>query len=466
MKNSLLRLKLVFLGCMAAGLVFSSASVLALPLVAQTTFGSAGNEVGTGVAATGSGVYFTGIDGASSRGVLGQFSPSLVTPPVWSRLWAGPPTDPGQFRGVALTSTGVIAVGQSYYQTVDTVGGKEGKGTTVKFNSDGSDAGGPGGAAWTRQTPGAPGAFAYGGIEFLTGVTTAPESGQTRIYVAGLGQTFGPGSLRGNLGRFVAKLDDSGNILWSRSDATTFVNAPGSELWGTRTTGIVATGDYLFMASRKEDGGVHPDLKKYDSNGSLLWTRNSGASGEYRAVTSANGTVYAVGQTDPDSANTDFLIESWDGSGNLLWSKSYDRNSAEDTLHGVVIDRGRLFAVGSTTGGTAGGADGVVLEIDALTGNLIDSTLWGGTNDDSFSSLAILGSTLFAVGSTQSFGAGGSDIAIASFALPADGVPEPATLLLTAPATAWLLLARRRTLRFPQAGGSATQERLMTERVV
>lgn len=435
-------LRFALVGGIAAVLALGADPVLALPFLAQTTFGGAGDEVGTDVAANSSGVYFSGSDNAG-QGVVGQFSSSLAPPPVWSRLWPGP-ADGAFFNGVALTSTGVIAAGRSYYQTIDTVGDKEGKGVTVKFNADGSAGGGVGGSVWSRQTPAAPGGFAYGGHEWLTGVTTASEGGLTRLYTAGLGQTFGPGSMRGNLGRFVTKMDESGNILWSRSDTTTFVNAPSSDLWFSRTTGIAATGDSLYMASRNETSGVHPDLKKYDSNGNLLWSRSSVASGEYRAVTSAGGNVYAVGQTNPDTANPDFLIESWDGSGDLLWSRIYARSSAEDILNGVVFAGGHLFAVGSTKGGTAGGTDGVLLEIDALTGNLIDSTLWGGAADDMFNDLAIAGSTLYAVGSTRSFGAGGSDIAIASFALPSGGVPEPATLLLTSLGMVGLALTRRR----------------------
>jgi len=432
-----------FVGGIAAILAFCSTPVLALHFEAQTTFGGTGDEYGTGVAASGAGVYFTGIDGASSRGVVGQFGSALAATPVWSRLWAGPPIDPGQFRGIALTGSGVIAVGQSYYQTVDTVGGKEGKGTTIRFNADGSSGAGAGGAVWTRQTPIAPGGFSYGGIEFLTGVTTASEGGQTRIYTTGLGQV----RFSAELGRFITKLDESGNILWSRSDTTTIVSPPAgttSELWGTRTTGIVATGDSLYMASRNETGGVHPDLKRFDSNGNLLWTRSSVASGEYRAVTSAGDKIYAVGQTNPDTANPDFLIESWDSSGNLLWTRTYAHSSAEDILNGVVFEGGRLFAVGSTKGGTAGDADGVLLEVDALTGNLLDSMLWGGASDDQFHTVSIAGSSLYVAGSTRSFGAGGSDIAIVSFTLPADRVPEPATMMLTLVAMGGFALTRRR----------------------
>ncbi|WP_300449491.1 PEP-CTERM sorting domain-containing protein [Accumulibacter sp.] len=327
----------------------------------------------------------------------------------------------------------MIAAGRSYINTVDTVGGKEGKGVTVKFNADGSAGGGVGGAVWSRQTPAAPGGFPYGGHEWLTGVTTAFEGGQTRLYTAGVGERVG---FTSEWGLFVTKLDDSGNILWSRNDfsPTNAHNRPS----------ITAIDNGVYVASRNDTSGIHPYLKKYNQDGNLVWSKTSAASGEYLGVASAGGNVYAVGQTNPETANPDFLIESWDGAGNLLWSKTYDRGSAEDILNGVVYRGGRLFAVGSTKGGSAGGTDGILLEIDALTGNLIDSSLWGGAADDSFSGLAIAGARLYAVGATRSFGAGGSDIALTSFALPSASVPEPATLLLTSLGMAGLLAARRR----------------------
>jgi len=441
MRNDRCRYRGLLVGGLAATLVLSATTASAIPLLSQTTFGGAGDESGTGVAANSSGVYFSGSESVG-QGVVGQFSSNLGPSPVWSRFWPGSP-DGALFNGVALTSSGVIATGRSYYHTIDTVGGKEGKGVTAKFNADGSAGGGTGGAVWSQQTPIAPGGFRYGGHEWLTSLTTVSESGQTMIYTAGLGQV----AFSHDLGRFVTKLDDSGNILWSRSDTTTITSPPAgtlSESWFTRTTGIAATGDSLYVASRSETGGLHPDLKKYDSNGNLLWTRTSAAAGEYRGATSAGGNVYAVGQTDPGAANSDFLIEGWGGAGNLLWSKTYDRSSTEDVLNAVVFQGGRLFAVGSTKGGTAGGLDGLLLELDSLTGNLLESTLWGGSEDDVFNGLSVAGSTLYAVGSTRSFGAGGSDIAIASFALNGTAVPEPETLLLVWLAVGGLALARRR----------------------
>lgn len=430
MKSTWHSLRFPFFGGLAAVLALGSAPAFALPFVAQSTYGGAGDEVGASVAASSSGVYFSGSTNAG-QGVVGQFSSNLGPTPVWSRSWPGP-SDSAFFEGVALTSAGVVAAGRSYINTVDTVGGKEGKGVTVTFKADGSAGGGAGGALWSRQTPAAPGGFPYGGHEWLTAVTTASEGGNTRLYTVGIGERVG---FTPEFGLFVTKLDDSGNILWSRNDFTP-TNAHN-------TPSIAATDNGLYVASRNDTSGVHPYLKRYDQNGNLLWSRTSAASGEYRAVTLAGANVYAVGQTNPETANPDFLIESWDGAGNLLWSKTYDRSSSEDILHGVVFEGGHLFAVGSTKGGSAGGTDGVLLEIDALTGKLIDSTLWGGAADDLFNDLAIAGSRLYAVGSTRSFGAGGSDVAIASFALPAGSVPEPETLLLTL-GMAGLFLARRR----------------------
>lgn len=430
MRSNAYRLRLSFLGGVAAVWLLHTGPVLALPFLAQTTFGGAGDEVGTGVAANGGGVYFFGST-ATAGGVVGQFSSSLGSSAAWSRTWPG--QNDGGFNGGALTNTGVTAVGVSYTQTVDTVGGKERKGITVKFNADGSAGSGVGGAVWSRQTPAAPGGFPYGGHEWLTSVATASEGGQSKIYAVGIGERFG---FTQEWGLFVTKLDDSGNVLWSRNDLTpTNVNNMPS---------ITATDNAVYVASRNDASGIHPYLKGYDQNGSLLWSRTSVASGEYRAVTSAGGNVYAVGQTNPDTANADFLIESWDGSGNLLWSRTYDRGSAKDILNGVVFRDGHLFAVGSTTGGTVGGTDGILLDIDALTGNLLDSTLWGGSADDSFNGLALSGSTLYAVGSTRSFGSGGSDVAIASFALPSAAVPEPASLLLSSLGVLGLVVSRKR----------------------
>lgn len=142
--------------------------------------------------------------------------------------------------------------------------------------------------------------------------------------------------------------------------------------------------------------------------------------------------------------DSDFLIEKWDAAGNIQWSRTYDRSTSIDILHDVLVVDGHAYAVGQTAGGTAGGTDGIVLNIDLLTGDLIDSILWGGTADDLLYDLAILSNTLFAVGTTSSYGAGGSDVALVSFALPRGAAPAPATLALVGLGIAGIGFLRRK----------------------
>jgi len=386
----------------------------ALSPIGLTTYGGTGDQTGTGIAATSSGIYFTGQNG--DQGVVGQYTPSLGPTPVWNRNWGG---GSDEFNGVAATENGVYAAGRSYNFTSDTVGDKEGKGISVKFNTDGTASGGIAGAVWSRQTPTAPGGFPYGGHEWLTGITAAKEGSQNYLYTAGIGERTG---FTSNFGTFLSKLDESGNVLWTKNDFT-FSNA-------SNQPAVASTGANVYMATRSDNAGEHPYLKSYDTNGNLLWAKTSPITGEYLGVTTANNQIFAVGQAPISFSNTDLLFESWDSVGNQLWSKTYDRNSAEDTLNGVFAYNDHLYAVGSTKGNDAGGKDGIILDIDMLTGNLLDFILWGGTADDLFTDVTMLDSKLYAVGTTKSYGGGGNDIAIVSFSLPSNNVPEPTTISL------------------------------------
>ncbi len=117
MRSSAYRFRLSSFWGVAAVLLLHAGPVLALPFLAQTMFGGASDEMGSGVAANGSGIYFSGST-APGQGVVGQFSSSLTPSPVWSRSWPGP-SDGAFFSGVVLTSTGVVAAGRSYINTVD-----------------------------------------------------------------------------------------------------------------------------------------------------------------------------------------------------------------------------------------------------------------------------------------------------------------------------------------------------------
>ncbi len=371
-----------------------------LTLLAQKFAGGSGDEFGTGIAAVDTGasfqVYTAGWSAAGAgKGLVGNYSVSHAldnVTPGWSTTWPGASGD-GVFNGIAATPAAVYAAGYSASQTTDTVGDKEHKGITVSFPAAG------GSPTWARQTPAAPGAFFYGGIESLNNVTATVEGGQTVLYATGIAQSgFSNG---GRL--YVSKVDAAGNVLWTRTDPTAVADSVGYD--------VAASGGTVYVAGFTRDSGTtRAYLKKYDSGGTLLWAHTS-AVGVFYGLTidPATGALYAVGQAT--AGNGDFLAEKWDTAGNVVWSQSYDRGGAADTLNGVALLDGRLYAAGSTQGDTAGGSDGVVLTLDPATGALVDTTLWGGPADDSFQDIAATAGALHVVGSTRSFGSGGSDLA-------------------------------------------------------
>jgi hypothetical protein len=384
-----------------------------LTQVSQNFFGGSGNEVASSIAVVDTGsdysVYAAGrLSGTTNKGLLIQYRVPYALGGVsqaGSTTWPGGGGD-GYFTGVAATSAAVYAAGASYSQTTDIVGDKEEKGIIVSFPSDG------GNSTWAKQTPPPPGAFSYGGFEHLNAVTVAVEGGQTFLYATGISQSgfFNDGRV------YVSKVDANGNVLWTRTDPT-----------GTPTSNglaIAADAGNVYVAGFSDDSGTRTAyLKKYDQNGGLLWARTS-SPGLFNGLIAdaATGSIYAVGQTN--GPNADFLIEKWDSaSGTVLWSQTYDRGGATDILQGVTLLDGRLYAAGSTTGDTAGGSDGVVLEIDAATGALLDTTLWGGSADDGFQGIAATPGGLHVVGTTTGFGSGGSDIAYVLYSV----VTEKAT---------------------------------------
>jgi hypothetical protein len=388
-------------------------AVPALTAVSQALLGGAGSETATGIAVvpglTGHDVYVSGWSStAGDESLLAKYSKPYGAHEVlqeWSTSWPGA-AGADRFHGVAAVGGAIFAAGLSHAQTTDTTGAKEFKGLTARYATDGS-------LEWVRQTPAAPGAFAYGGFESLFDVTTAIEGDELFLYVTG--QAQGGAANSGRL--FVTKLDAAGNVLWTRTDPAGVPSSTGRS--------VVAQRGIVYVAGQSHDSGAgRAYLVSYFQEGTRAWAHTSVVGTLYSmTVDQRGGAIYAVGQTG--GASADFLIEKRDLDGNLLWSQAYDRQGAEDILRGVALVNGRLYAVGSTRGGTAGGSDGVVLELDPSTGTLLNTTLWGGPADDAFGDVAALGTELHVAGTTSSLGAGGSDLVYLVYVVPAPPLEFP-----------------------------------------
>jgi hypothetical protein len=376
----------------SVGPTFSSASY----------YGGTGDEHGTGIAILNRVLFASGY--ASNGGILARYSLPPGSTPAWSVVWPNLGAN-DSFNGVAVTSTNVYTAGMNQNRTVDSMGGKEVKGLVAKFLLTGATGAGYGGAVWDVQTPAAPGAFPYGGGELLNAILNTVEATTDFVYATGNGQVNGS-----NGGRlYLSKLNAAGTVLWTVNDSAEMVGA-----YSSRGSGLAALNNYIYVAGANYDSGSSkPYLRKYDQSGALVWTRKSALSGSYQGVTSFGGALYAVGQTGAP----DFLIEKWDEAGNVLWTKQYDRNSAEDTLNGVTGLGSSVYAAGSTKGSTAGGSDAALLQINPATGDLLSTTLWGGAQDDSATGIATDGQDLYLIGNTASFGAGGVDMVLLRYAV-------------------------------------------------
>lgn len=388
----------------------------------QTFFGGTDLEQGTGISVVNSGsvssIYLSGVfpstisplnyEGIALKYTLnaGSFTPQFQ----WNRGYPGVAGE-DQFSSVTANASSVFFAGHSFSRTTDTVGSKEIKGIIVNLPTNGV------GTTWEKQTPTAPGAFTYGGTERLLGVTQGVANSQPVLYAVGGAQSgfFSPSRL------FISQVDLAGNLLWTKTDS---VGNPVSS-----GNAVTAVGSSVFVAGSSADSGQSRGfVRRYDDQGNLNWSFTS-STGQFNAMTYDAGTnsLFMVGQTNGGSP--DFLVEKWDTNGNVIWSRTFDRNSGSDVLNGIAISNGVFVAVGTTTGNTAGGQDGIVMQFDPLNGNLINSTLWGGALDDSFSGVSFQGDLLHVVGTTNSFGAGGSDAAYVLYQVAA--VPEPSTILLT-----------------------------------
>ena len=116
--------------------------------------------------------------------------------------------------------------------------------------------------------------------------------------------------------------------------------------------------------------------------------------------------------------NVDELHYRWrnddGGEANKLLSKLYG-GTGDDTLSSVYVDGNYVYAVGSTASEGQGGTEALIIKFDELDLSISQRKIYGGTGADSFTSVYVDGDYVYAVGSTASEGTGGSDALIMKF---------------------------------------------------
>jgi hypothetical protein len=289
-----------------------------------------------------------------------------------------------------------------------------------KYNSAGT-------LQWTRLL-GTP-----GGTNIAEEFYDAAADGLGNVFLAGftIGSLAAPN--QGDADVLVAKYNSAGTLV----NVAQFGTA-GSE----HATGIALdpSGNYFVTGSTTGDlagpilsSGFDAFLRKYSPDGSVLWTRQLGSTGEDRALgidIDDFGNAFIVGSTNgslagPIAGAQDAFVSKYDPAGNLLWTRQFGGNE-DDRAQGVTADAsGNVILTGWTE--TADQFDIFATKYDSA-GNLIwmktiGSDMldvgWGISSDST--GVYIAGSTL---GSPFNTNGGNYDPVLVKL------IPEPASLSL------------------------------------
>jgi hypothetical protein len=218
-------------------------------------------------------------------------------------------------------------------------------------------------------------------------------------------------------GAFVAKLDDEGNHLWSKSLSTSSVPPSPRAIATDRYDNVFLVGDFSSTVDFGGDplissgGSQDVFLVKLDSDGNHLWSQAFGddafqlgwgvaadSDGSVIITGEHNGTIdFGGGPLSGDPGQTRVFLAKFDEDGAHTWSRSFGGGSIQyvrggvttDVAHSVVLT-GYFFGTIDFGGGpltSIGQADVFVIKLDQ-SGELVWSKRFGSANGEGSQGIA------------------------------------------------------------------------------
>jgi len=187
------------------------------------------------------------------------------------------------------------------------------------------------------------------------------------VYVTGRtsGSLAGPNA--GNGDAFLIKYDSAGSVLWSRQMGTP-VDDDSRSIAIDGLGNAYISGFTLGDIGAPNAGFYDSFLTKYDSTGNLIWSRQMGTSADDRSrsvAVDALGYAYITGDTrgslsGPNAGISDVFLTKYDPLGNLVWSLQIGTSGAEVSTSVALDASGDLYVSGYTQGSLGGPSQGGV----------------------------------------------------------------------------------------------------------
>ena len=241
----------------------------------------------------------------------------------------------------------------------------------------------------------------------------------------------------GNRDGTVIKMDNTGNLLWYAT-----YGGPNNDILRFPFLGV--DGNYDIFGSY----GGYPLFLKVAPNGNPVYHHTYSFSGELKGVVKDGVNYVAVGFNKTTERSFVMIMDSSatplgmyeydlpylegvhpdgsggyvvvgginrkgfamriDGSGNVLWAKTYD-GPHDDVFKDVLVASSHVFVLGSTTSQGAGNWDLWVARLNLSDGSVVWSKTYGGLTEDQARSLMLNGGKLGILAYTRSWGSGGAE---------------------------------------------------------
>jgi len=250
----------------------------------------------------------------------------------------------------------------------------------------------------------------FGGFSSDVGQTIV-NTADGGFVVAGEARSIGSGG--GDM--ILLKLDIEGSLQWFRTYGEPLVEERATSLLELPGAGYLLAGVRRSVGVENFDGW----LVRVNANGEVIWQKTVTGPGNdlFKHVQlTEDGGFLVSGSTNSYTfqTDTDAWVLKFSAFGGLQWEKTYGTLTDETFNRSLPLDDGGALVSGTTAGSGFGGSDMLLLRLEE-DGTIRWQRTFGGPADETGITMDVnaLGG-VNVVGSTKSFGAGGSDLLVVS----------------------------------------------------